>query len=294
MWFNQHQGDRQLEFSADDISAQNIFKNADDEAPQHGTARAVNAADQGRGKGIQQDAGHHIGLQKHHRRNHHAGDRANGRGQPPAQSQHPTHPNAHQTAGVGVLRSGPHGQTQGGEFEEPIQHHQQHQRHTDRAQFVRRNKVQPEGGLFGKGRWKGFDGVGKDPTGDAVENHQQANEDHHHVQYGGFFNGLDDDALNQHPQREGQQNRADKSQPIRHAGVDECPGHVGGEHGNFALGEVDVVGGLVDHDQGQRQAGINPACRDAGNDLVNEGFHGVGLSMTEVRATNGFVLLEVF
>ena len=51
-------------------------------------------------------------------------------------------------------------------------------------------------------------------------------------------------------------------------GVDKRQRDIGGERRHLALGEVHVVGGLVDHDQGQRHAGVDAARGDARHDLM--------------------------
>jgi len=48
-----------------------------------------------------------------------------------------------------------------------------------------------------------------------------------------------------------------ETRPIRHPPVDQGPADVGREHRQLALREVHDVGGLIDHDQGERQAGVD-------------------------------------
>jgi len=42
------------------------------------------------------------------------------------------------------------------------------------------------------------------------------------------------------------------------------------EHRHFALGEIQMIDGLVDHDDSERHAGIDRACGNAGQDLVGQ------------------------
>ncbi len=55
--------------------------------------------------------------------------------------------------------------------------------------------------------------------------------------------------------------------------VDQRPGNEGAEGGHFALGEIDVVGGLVDHHQGEGDRAVDDAVGEARRDLIEESFH---------------------
>ena len=54
-----------------------------------------------------------------------------------------------------------------------------------------------------------------------------------------------------------------------------APGDVGREHRHLALREIHQVRRLVDHHQRQRDAGVDAAGGEAGEDLVQEGVQGV-------------------
>jgi hypothetical protein len=62
--------------------------------------------------------------------------------------------------------------------------------------------------------------------------------------------------------------------PVRHAPLHQLPGNEGREHRHFALGEIEMIDRLIDHDDGERHAGINGAGGDAGQDLIGEKLHG--------------------
>ena len=91
---------------------------ADGEAAEHRAQRIVDAAQQRAGEGVEQDAGHHVGVQEDNRRHHHARDRADRRGQAPAQRQHPADADADQPRRDRVVRRGAHRQPQLGVAEE--------------------------------------------------------------------------------------------------------------------------------------------------------------------------------
>ena len=65
----------------------------------------------------------------------------------------------------------------------------------------------------------------------------------------------------------------DEGQPVGPAGGDQRPGDVGAEHRHLALGEVEVVGGLVDHHHRERDQGVDAAERDPGQQLLQEQVH---------------------
>jgi hypothetical protein len=54
----------------------------------------------------------------------------------------------------------------------------------------------------------------------------------------------------------------------------QLPGDECREHRHFTLGEIEMVDRLVDHDDGERHAGIDRTCGNASQDLVDEKFHG--------------------
>jgi hypothetical protein len=57
---------------------------------------SIDATEQGGRKTVEQDTGHHVGIEKDDRSDHHPGNRADGRSQPPADAQHPGHPDPDQ------------------------------------------------------------------------------------------------------------------------------------------------------------------------------------------------------
>ena len=61
--------------------------------------------------------------------------------------------------------------------------------------------------------------------------------------------------------------------PIGPAAGDQPPGDVGAEHRHLALGEIEVVGGLVDHDHRERHQRVDAADRDPGQQLLQEQVH---------------------
>jgi hypothetical protein len=136
-----------------------------------------------------------------------------------------------------------------------------------------RGDVLAEDRLGGEGAGEGLDGVGEYPAGDAVENHEQRDEHHHHREHRRVLHGADDDALDHHAEHEGEHHGEQERRPVGHAGVDQAPGEVGGEHRHLALREVHEVRRLVDHHQRQREAGVDAAGGKSREHLVQEGVH---------------------
>ena len=72
---------------------------------------------------------------------------------------------------------------------------------------------------------------------------------------------------------EGERERDDERRPIGQAGLDQHQRDIGGEHRLLALREIDVVRRLIDHHQRERDAGIDAAIGEAGQELVQERLH---------------------
>jgi hypothetical protein len=138
---------------------------------------------------------------------------------------------------------------------------------------VRGHVSEAERALGRKRAGEALDGVGIDPAGDGVEDHQQGDEHHHYREHRGVLDRANHDSFDEDSKNKGKQYRQHEGPPVGDPGVDQAPGDVGGEHRHFALGEVHVVRRLVDHHQRERQAGIDAAGGEAGEHLVQERFH---------------------
>ena len=149
-----HERHRQLHLRSDDIGAHQVLKHPDCKAAESGAERIVDAAEHGAREGVEQNAGHHVGVEIDDRRRHHAGDRADRCGKPPADRQHPSDAYADQSARGRILRRGPHGEAERGEAEEGVDQRQHAEIHQHRARFVRRHIALTEpGGAVERG-WK--------------------------------------------------------------------------------------------------------------------------------------------
>src|SRR5215207_1485183 len=278
------QGDGELFAVADDVDAgrlldlvagegHHVLEHADDEAAQHRAARVADAADQGAGEGVEQDAAHHVGIEIDDVGHHDAGDRADRRGQPPAQRQHPVDAHADQAGHLRVLRGRAHGKPERRVAEEDEQEAEHDQRDEHDAQLVRPDDARDAEAALGERRGIFLDQVAPDGARDRVEDREQADEDHDDGQHGRIVKRSQDDALDDDAQHEGQHHRQDEREPEAQPPAHELPADVGREHRHLALGEIDVVGRHVDHDQRQRDAGIDGAVGQAGRDLLEELFH---------------------
>src|SRR5262249_55547490 len=61
--------------------------------------------------------------------------------------------------------------------------------------------------------------------------------------------------------------------PVGKTRLHEHQCHIGREHPLLALGEIDVVGGLIDHHQSEPDAGVDAAIGEPGQELMQKGFH---------------------
>jgi len=66
----------------------------------------------------------------------------------------------------------------------------------------------------------------------------------------------------------------DEGAPVGDPPLHELPGYERREHRHFALGEIEMVDRLVDHDHCERHTGIDRAGGDASQDLIGEKLHG--------------------
>ena len=94
------------------------------------------------------------------------------------------------------------------------------------------------------------------------------------VRIGAFASGLNSSRSISDAAGEGEDQREQEGAPVGHAPLHQLPGDEGREHRHFALGEIEMVDRLVDHDDGERHAGVDRAGGDAGQDLVGKKLHG--------------------
>jgi hypothetical protein len=113
-----------------------------------------------------------------------------------------------------------------------------------------------------------FDRKVEEPAAETVDDQQQADEDADGRENGGVGEGAHEDALDGDAGGEGGDDRQREGDPVGKAGVDEGQRDVGGEGCHLALGEIHVVSGLVDHDQGEGDGGVDAAGGNARHDLV--------------------------
>jgi hypothetical protein len=120
---------------------------------------------------------------------------------------------------------------------------------------------------------KGLDRVVEQPAGQRIEDHEKADEDDHLVQHRSLLDRTDDDPFECHPAHERDRDGREEGGPIGPARGDQPPGDVGAEHRHLALGEIEVVGSLIDHDHGERDQGVDAADRHPGRKLLQEQVH---------------------
>ena len=95
------------------------------------------------------------------------------------------------------------------------------------------------------------------------------------------LDGSDHHALDDEAPDEGDDQRAAERDPVGHARLEQRPREVGAEHRHLALGEVHHVGGLVDHDEGQREARVDAAGGEPRDDLLEK------MSIVALLSTRG-------
>ena len=115
--------------------------------------------------------------------------------------------------------------------------------------------------------------ISEQPAGQTVDDEQHAEKHDNNRQHRRIVELPHDDALNGDPRDESKRERDQECRPVRHAGLDQRQRDIGGEHRLFALREIDVMGRLKDHHQREADAGIDAAIGEAGQKLVQEGFH---------------------
>ncbi len=234
--------DRQLFAVADDIDAgrllqqvaevgDQVLQHADDEAAGHGPARTGDAADQRAGEAVEQDARHHVGLQIDGGRHQRAGHRADRRGQPPAQRQHPVDADAGEARRGRILRGSAHRKPQRREAEEGEQRQQQHERHQDHADLMRADVAGTHESDLGEGRGKRLDGVTPNGARHGMEDRQQADEHDHHGQDRRVVQRSQDHALDADADQEREQRHGRQRDPEAHAPFEHLPAQEGAEHG---------------------------------------------------------------
>ena len=110
------------------------------EAADDGADRAVDAAEHRRRERVDQDDEHHVRVEEDRRRGHHPGDRAERRGEAPAEREHPADAHAHQPARAGIERDRAHREAERREAEEEPEHGDRAEAHAERADVLERDR----------------------------------------------------------------------------------------------------------------------------------------------------------
>ena len=108
------------------------------------------------------------------------------------------------------------------------------------------------------------------PAGAAVDDRQQAERDDQQRQWRGPLHPADDAALDAEPDEERDRHRPEQGDDPRRTAVLDLPGDEGRQHRQLALGEVGDVRGPVHQHEGQRQAGVDRAVRQAVDERLDE------------------------
>jgi hypothetical protein len=273
---DKRQRDRQFQFIADagDIGPGQIFEHADQEAADHSAERTGQSAEHRGGKPVDQHAAHHVRFQEHHRGDQDAGDRADRRRHAPAQRDHPAGVDANQPCRFRQRGGRAHGEADPGELKEQIEQDQEPHGDADHAGLMGGDQLAAEEGRGSERRRKLLDREVPGQPRDAVDDGEQGDETGDVGQNRRLGKRLEQCALDGDAAGERERQCQQEGPPVRHPPLHQLPGDEGREHRHFALGEIEVVDRLVDHDHGERHAGIDRAGGDASQDLVDEKFHG--------------------
>ncbi len=172
---------------------------------------------------------------------------------------------AHQAAGHRVVGGGAHRQAELGEAEERP-HRQQHRQRDAVAPRSCRVTKPPSSGRPSNGRGELLQRVAEQPAGDAVEDQQQPDEHADARQHRRPGQRRQQHALDHGARSRTRRHRDRERDPVRQPGLDQRQRDVGREHRHLALGEVHVVRRLEDHHQRQRDAGVDAARGDPGEE----------------------------
>src|ERR1700730_5450559 len=97
---------RELQVTTYDVGAHQIDRDADDQAADHRTERAVDPTEDRRGERVDDDRLHHVRLEQQDGRDHDSRPGAYRRGEAPTQRKHPADTDTEEAAGLGVVRRG--------------------------------------------------------------------------------------------------------------------------------------------------------------------------------------------
>ena len=171
------------------------------------------------------------------------------------------------------MRGRAHGQANGGVAKESEQRQQHGDHHHGGAHSVCVEILAGKKSVFGERTGKRLDRVVKNPARQRIDDEQEADENNHVGQHRRLLHGAQNQPLNHQACDKRHRNGGEKRSPIRPTGLHQCPGDEGAECGHFTLGEINVVGGLVNHHQCQSDRAINGAVGQARGNLLEEGFH---------------------
>jgi len=104
----------------------------------------------------------------------------------------------------------------------------------------------------------------------AVDHRQDADRDDHHGEHRFLLDGPDHDLLEDDAAREGDRQRGEEGRPVGQAPDGQLVGDVRRPHRHLALREIDHLGGAVDQDEREREAGEDASLRDAAHRQLGE------------------------
>ena len=133
--------------------------------------------------------------------------------------------------------------------------------------------------------------VAEDPTSQRVDANIEADKNHDDRRFRHIFERPQYDALDCEARDKPERDSGENRRPVRHAGLQAHGGYERRKHRHLALGEIDVVRRLINHNQREPEASVDAAHGDAGCDLLQQGVNGEASSFRiRIRASNLLVV----
>jgi len=197
---------------------------AQDQAADDGTDGALDPAQNRGRKRIDDDALHHIGIEEDHRRDHDPGDRADHRGQSPAEREHPAHANPEHAALFGIDCRRAHREPELRFLEEKRHQAERNERDDDDPNVLRAEGHAAELQRRGrKRRWKRLHDIAPNPAGQTVDRREQPQRHDDDRQLRRALDRPNDQPLQRDAADERHDDRDEKRGQHRYAHLHELP-----------------------------------------------------------------------
>ena len=269
-----------------DVPADEAQRHPEQQPADHRARGAVEPAEHRGDEAVDHDGVHVRRVHQAAAGDEQPGERADERGERPAQREHPADLHPEQPGDLGVEGRGPHHQPQVGEAEQRDEqpHHDQHRHDREDPEAGDREvQVADLEAAQAERRREGPVARPEDHRRQRVDDDEEAEREDHRVDLGLALDRSDHDPLDHRAEHEAGDQRDREPDPVGVAGVDDDERDVGRDHRHRRLGEVDDPRRAPDQHERQREGGVDHAEGQPGQRGGEELLHEVSRGRGAVR-----------